>query len=1018
MTAQSIPGLGHALFEEAGDALFLFEPDSDALVDVNATAERLTGLGRAALMARPATYWFRFGGQGGMDRLRRASTKTSVFHSQDGYFLRTADDGVWIPVNLTVTRLHVQPRTLAMITARDIREQRAAHARLQAMEAELRRVLASVSDCLWSAEIDTEGQVRNRYVSPVIETITGRTAEYFAEGPHRWREMVVPEDRERWDRNRTRLRGGQSTVEEYRILRPDGSVRWLRDSARANRATDGSSLRLHGVISDITERRFAEEERDRFFTLSIDMLCIAGYDGHFRRLNPAWERALGWTSEELIRRPYLDFVHPEDIEATKAAAARVTSGKDIVSFENRYRHRDGSYRWLLWTASPYPEQELIYAVAHDITRRKQNEAELHQAKDAAEAASRAKSKFLATMSHEIRTPLSAIIGMTELVLDTALPDEQREYLEMVKRSADGLLGVLNDILDFSKIEAGKLDLDRIPFHLRDTVADTLNTLAVRAQQKDLELLYRVAPEVPDTLVGDPLRLRQVLLNLLGNAIKFTNRGEVILRVEREPGKGPDEVLLTFDVRDTGIGISAEKLRMIFDPFSQVDASTTRRFGGTGLGLTIAGRLAEIMGGNITVESTPGAGSTFRFRARFEVAEPEPAAPEPPELPDRSVLIADANLTSATILREMLERLGMRPAVVNTPGELMSALTEAGGATSVVVLDAHWQGGETAGLVEQLRRRFGAALPIILLTRAGLPGETARSRSLGALPLSKPIKEADLFRAIAAALGVPGNAPEETRAGTPLPPPARALRILVAEDNAINQKLALGLLHKRGHQVVLAGNGREAVDAWQQGRFDLVLMDVEMPEMGGFEATRLIRQREGEAGGHTPIIAMTAYAMKGDRERCLESGMDAYVSKPMRAQELYAIIESLVAASTPPPEASGFDFTAALEYMGGDRKLLSDLVGIFLEECPNWMAELKKALAAGDAALLKRMAHNLKGSMSHFGAQEAYEVALKLEALGRSGKLDGASELAVALEEAVQRILPAFQRMMTEKGSNA
>jgi two-component system, sensor histidine kinase and response regulator len=789
-------------------------------------------------------------------------------------------------------------------------------------------------------------------------------------------------------------------------------------------------------IGQFMKRKQAEETvmQERYLLRTLmdtvpDSIYFKDASGRFIHVSKALASRFGLSDAALaVGKTDFDFFTEEHAKtAWEDEQVIMESGSPVVGKEEKETWGGGHITWVSTTKLPFKDKDGrvigTFGISREITARKQAEEAMREAKDAALAATRSKSEFLANMSHEIRTPLNGIIGMAELTLDTELTPEQREYVGMVKLSADHLLTVINDILDFSKIEAGKLELDLVDFDLRDTLDDTVATLALRAHKKGLELADHVAPDVPDALTGDPHRLRQVVVNLIGNAIKFTDAGEVVLRVEVQ-SLTEQEAWLHFAVSDTGIGITPDQQRKLFTAFSQADTSMTRKYGGTGLGLAISARLVQMMGGEIWLESQVGRGSTFHFTARFApapspVARPTPA--EPASLHGLSVLVVDDNATNRLILREMLTNWGMRPTVVEAGREALVALErarQAGSPFALVLLDAMMPEMDGFTLARRIKQEPHLVVAtLMMLSSADRRGDAARCRELGmAAYLTKPIRQSTLLDAIMTSLGSAASAASRAPHAAALAgsgEPRRTLRLLLAEDNAVNQRLAVSLLEKRGHQVVVVGNGRDAVTAVAEGRFDAVLMDVQMPEMDGFEAAAAIRALDAAAGGHTPIVAMTAHALKGDRERCLAAGMDAYVTKPLRPHELFEAVERLVSpagsAGLAPPgpaaEPAFLNVAAILERMDGDTDLLKDLVGLFLSECPQRMAEIRQAITQRDASGLMQAAHTLKGSVGNFGAHEVVEAARHLEIDASEHDWDQAEQDWAMLQKAVGRLEP-------------
>jgi PAS domain S-box-containing protein len=790
----------------------------------------------------------------------------------------------------------------------------------------------------------------------------------------------------------------------------------------------GEITGFQALARNITDRKRAEQEAERereqlrrIVAHAPVAMAMLDRDRRYIAHSTTWLKYAGYEGLSMVGQPFQE-VSPLLPGKYDEVLSRVLAGEVVSEPEDAITRPDGSQFYMRWTAQPWRGPDGAIA---GIVMVAQNIDVLVRARQAALEASRLKSEFMANMSHEIRTPMNGVIGMTRLLLDTELSTEQREYAEIIDSSGRALLDIINDILDFSKIEAGRMELEVIDFDIRRAVRDIVGSFAEGAQVKGLELLCLVHHDVPATLRGDPGRLRQILVNLVGNAIKFTERGEVVLRVTRSE-QSAGAVLLRFEVSDTGIGIAPEVQPKLFRSFVQADGSTTRRYGGTGLGLAISKRLVALMGGEIGVKSRPGQGSAFWFTARLGRPAETPARPlEATRLVGRRVLIVDDNATNRAILRQQLNHWGLRVAAAEDGPKALLALRAAAASKKpyeLAVLDMKMPGMDGLALARVIRDDPAVAeTKLVMLTSFGQAGHAQEAVRAGVAGyLTKPVDEADLHDCLVEVfLGEGSGArPLVTRHSLQEARPAQAARVLVAEDNEVNQKVAVRILEKLGCRVDVADNGAEAVAACERTPYAAVFMDGQMPVLDGFEATARIRERE--AGGRkTPIIAMTASAMQGDRERCLAAGMDDYVSKPVSPEAIEAALKRVLTASGPAPEVAAAGappvaespvdpaVLATLWGIDSDGTLLGEVIDTFLRIAPLRLASLGKAVAKKDAAALERAAHSFLGSCANIGAKGMANACATLEEAGRTGALDGTAAHVAQLETDLAKVKAAL-----------
>lgn len=1019
------------LFENARDAIYTVDL-ARKLTSFNKAAEKLTGFTRAEVLGKDA---LELVAEEYRERTRRALTEAI----QDGR-LATLDleictkDGrrVSIEINRRLIYENGKPAGVQGI-ARDITDRKQAEATIKRREERIRLLLESTAEGVYGLDLGGNCTFCNSAAAllfgyPDASEILGKKMHVLV---HHTCSDGAPCPADECQLYRANAQGV--------ITHLDTEVFWRRDGSSFPVECWSHPIRQEGKVTgsvvsfmDITERKQAEEKLKLFrhiFANATNAIALFDAQGHLIEQNEPHRALLGFSDEE-IRTGYMATVLGDElfprVSEELARTNRFQGEVNVRTWFGRVVRTD----LLLFNVLNDEGAVLCQAaMMRDITAQKLAEEEQRKAKAAAEAANCAKSEFLANMSHEIRTPLNGIIGMTDLALGTDLSEEQREYLGMVKASGESLLTVINDILDFSKIEAGKLDLNPIDFDLHDTLADVLKTVSLRAHQKDLELTLDIHPEVPRRLEGDPTRLRQVVVNLANNAIKFTEKGEVVVCANLD-SENQEGFRLLFKVTDTGIGIPPEKHQLIFEPFTQADSSATRRFGGTGLGLAICSQLVALMGGQLWVESEMGKGSSFIFTARFGVSKSESASLIPAEasqLGGLAALVIDDNATNRRVLEEMLVIWGIKPAMADGGWTGLSAMEQArdaGKPFPLVLLDAQMPDLDGFSVAERIKRDPSlAGATIMMLTSTGRPGDAARCRELGiAAYLHKPVKQQDLLQAILLALGSRAGSQQDAELITQhtLRGQPRQLRILLAEDDLVSRELAHRLLKKAGHTVTAVADGAEAVRAIESsgsGAFDVVLMDVQMPGVDGLAATAAIRKKEQGTSTRLPIIALTAHAMKGDRKRFLEAGMDDYVSKPLRPAKLFKVIDGILPHAKKRPSGAtlkdnplpAIDWSQGLARVEGDRELFRELLGLFAHEAPPLLEKIRQAVARKDPLAIAQGVHTLNGSVSNFGAAQAVREGVRLEQMARANALDDAEGAFKELERAVRHILASIEK---------
>jgi len=920
----------------------------------------------------------------------------------EGRMLRSDGQLVW--VESTFNQFYLEGRLEGFVSVtRDITKRKLAEEQLRESERKYRLLSENIMDVIWILDRD----LKFTYVSPSIERMTGYTPQEWLN--LRLDDITTAESLELFNEALARELAkdvpGNFTIEAEHRPKTAGQSLWVEVRVQLLFDADGEFAGMQGGVSDISERKHfeqslkASEEKYRSLVENInDVIFTLDINGRFTYVSPAIQHVATYACDDLLGHFFSDFVHPDDLPGVIDNFIKIMAG-DIKPFVFRINGKRGQSIWLRSSSRPIVEDGRVVGVSGtmtDVTKRHKAEEDLRFSMERAErlareakVADQAKSEFLARMSHEIRTPINGIIGMNSLLLTTALNEKQRVYADTIKISAESLMSIINDILDFSKIEAGKMLIEETDFNLRSKIESVADTLAVKAHAKGVELIASMDADVPEWIKGDPVRLRQVLNNLVANAIKFTHAGEILLLISREND------FLRFEVQDSGIGIPPERQQEIFSAFTQVDASITRRYGGSGLGLSISRSLVEMMGGRIGLRSVEGYGSTFWFTLPLKLAVQAHLGLSP--ACSGHFLVASPSRQLRLALVRQLGILGI------TCGEASSAteVLEAFDAFNGILLDDKFD--DAARLAVELNRRR-PELAVIRMLPIGLPHEAAPAEHV----LTKPVKLVDLCRMVSLRPECPAPLPV-------MAPPARSrnsISILLAEDNVVNQEVALGILEYLGYKAEVVSNGHEVLEAVTSHNYDLILMDVQMPGMDGLAATRAIRERERQNAHRTFIIAMTAHAMKGDREKCLAAGMDGYLAKPIEPEQLEAELKRWLGQEQS-KVAERFDMDDLLKRMGSDMSLVKRVMDVFIRSVPKQLQALSAALERCDAEQLHQGGHTLKGAAANTGALRLRDLAYELELAGKQGDLNRAAELVESLAGEFNLLEPLISAKLGE-----